>query len=88
MSIKSQWIGTEGAAFERVGLAFESLGYRRPRPDDSTDGAYASNIADQYRANLNQREALAIVRYGLMTSRDAINARWMSEREIVERYAE
>ncbi len=87
MSIKSQWIGAEGAAFERVGMAFSSLGYAAPRTDGS-DGAYASNIAAQYAADLSERDALAIIRYGLRNSRTAIESRWMSEREIISQYSE
>lgn len=88
MSIKSRWINR--AAMTRVTLAFESLGYHAPRTDDGSNGAgaYASNIAGQYCGSLSEREAMAIIRYGLAASRDAIAARWQSEREIVERYAE
>ena len=88
MSIKSQWIGTEGAAFERVSLAFTSLGYNAPRADGDSSGAYAINIAGQYHADLSEREALAIIRYGLRNSRAALSNRWMSEREIIGSYGE
>lgn len=88
MSIASQWIGKEGAAFERVGMGFESLGYRAPRPDDGGEGAYAMNIARQYEADLSQREALAIIRWALKSSRDAIRNRYLSKREIIGQYGD
>lgn len=88
MSIGSQWVGQEGAAFERVSMAFESLGYCAPRTDDGGDGAYALNIAAQYTTDLLRHEALAIVNYGLRNSREAIRNRYMSEREIIGRYGE
>lgn len=86
----NQWIGAEGAAFERVSLAFESLGYRAPRADDGTDGAgaYASNIANQYVADLSQDAALAICEWAVTHSRAAIRNRYLSEREIIGMYSE
>jgi len=88
MSIKSQWIGSEGAAFERVSMAFESLGYSAPRADEGSNGggAYAMNIVRQYAADLSDQDALAIVNYGLKNSRQVIQNRWMSKREIIGRY--
>jgi len=90
MSIASQWIGKEGAAFERVSMAFESLGYRAPRADEGSNGvgAYANNIADQYQADLSRNDALAIVRWALGSSRGAIQNRYLSEREIIGMYGE
>jgi hypothetical protein len=87
----SDWIGREGAAFERVCMAFESLGYRPPRGDDNvvgvaSTGAYAQNIASQYVADLGRDEALAICEYGFRNSREAITNRYLSEREIVGMY--
>lgn len=51
MIAKGSWIGAQGAAFERACLAFEALGYRRPAPDDGSNGkgAYVMNIIAQYR---------------------------------------
>lgn len=90
MSIRTQWIGPGGAAFERVGLAFEQLGYRKPHPDSgASSGAYASNIAQQYAADLSEREALAIVNYGLRSSRRALQHGYKPTlREIVGNYSE
>ena len=89
----SDWIGREGAAFERVCMAFESLGYRPPRGDDGVQGAastggYALNIAAQYAANLSQDEALAICEWGIRHSREAIRDRYLSQREIIGIYAQ
>jgi len=86
------WIGREGAAFERVCLAFDSLGYRAPRGDDGvvgavSTGAYAMNIAAQYEGDLYQHEALAICEYAIRHSREAIQNRHLNEREIVGIYA-
>lgn len=54
MSLKHRWIGREGAAIERVGMAFAALGYVRPRPDvDGGEGAYALNIAKQYAGDMS-----------------------------------
>jgi hypothetical protein len=86
MSIKSQWIGTKGAAFERVSKAFQSCGFSAPRPDESGTGAYGMNILNQYPGNY--AEASAIIRWALASSREQIANRWMSLGEIVGRYAE
>lgn len=89
-STASRWIGKEGAAFERVALAFEGLGFRAPRPDEGSGGAgaYALNIAAQYSADLSRREALAIINYALKNSREAIRNRWLSQREIIGQYGD
>lgn len=84
----SDWIGAEGAAFERVCMAFESLGYRKPAPDTPNGpGAYAQNIAAQYQADLSRQDALAVIEYGYRNSRDAIRNRFLSEREIIGMYS-
>jgi hypothetical protein len=74
MSLKSVWIGSEGGAFERVGLAFEALGYQAPRPDAGGSGTYGANIASQYRADMSERDALAVVRWGLRSSKAQLRA--------------
>lgn len=89
----SNWIGREGAAFERVCLAFDSLGYRMPRGDDgvqgaASTGAYASNIAAQYQADLSRDEALSICEWASRHSREAIKDRYLSEREIIGIYSD
>lgn len=63
---RSQWIGAEGRAFERVCLAFEALGYEPPKAEVS--GAYATNIVQQYKANLSESEALDVIAYALENS--------------------
>lgn len=88
----SDWIGTRGAAFERVCMAFDSLGYAQPRGDDGvrgteSTGGYAMNIAQQYAADLSRDAALAICEYGIRHSREAIQNRYLSEREIIGIYA-
>lgn len=89
MSSKQQWIGSEGAAFERVGMAFESLGYVAPRGDnESAEGGYAMNIARQYQSNLSERAALAIISYALNHSLIALRNRTMSERDDLAQYGE
>lgn len=86
---KSQWIGTRGAAFERVGMAFEALGFIRPRPDGGGEiGAYAANIAAQYRADLSEAEAMAVITYGLEHSREQLQYMPDSLEDIVRHYAE
>lgn len=87
----STWIGREGAAFERVCMAFDSLGYVLPRGDDgvqgaASTGAYAMNIAPQYAADLSSDEALAICEWAIRHSREAIRVRSLSQREIVGIY--
>ena len=87
----SDWVGREGAAFERVVMAFESLGYIPPRGDDgvagsASTGAYAQNIAAQYQADLSRDAALAIIAYGVRNSRDQIRNRYLSEPEIIGMY--
>lgn len=91
MITKSRWIGAEGAAFARVGLAFEQLGYRAPRADDGTNGVggYAMNIARQYAANMSERQALAVIAYALDSSRAELQSRTnVSLNEIEGRYGE
>lgn len=62
-----------GAAFERVELAFRALGYDAPAADaPGNAGAYASNIAAQYAADLTEDEALAVIDYGLSHDLDAL----------------
>lgn len=87
MSIKTRWVGSEGAAFERVGMAFQKFGYRAPKPD-SGGGAYVLNIAAQYVADLSESEALAIIKYALESSRERIQNDDLTEREIVGLYSE
>lgn len=70
----TQYIGAEGAAFERVGLAFEAVGYQRPRPESSGDGAYVNNIVRQYESDLTPRQVKAIIQYGLDYDRGALQA--------------
>lgn len=76
MVSKTQWVGHEGAAFERVGLAFEALGYRAPSADEGSQGAgaYAMNIIAQYRADLSEEEAEAIIAYGLRNARSTLES--------------
>ena len=89
MSIKSRWIGTEGAAFERVGLAFEQFGYTRPRADDGTNGAYAANIASRYASDMSEQADLAVIKYALGESAVTLRQKPIfTFREIVNRYAE
>lgn len=70
----TQFVGAKGAAFERVGLAFQALGYVAPQPDTASDGAYVLNIVSQYRASLTQAHVLAIIEYGL--KRTLEDLRW------------
>ena len=70
MSILTQYIGPEGAALERVGLAFEAVGYEAPTPDaPGADGAYCSNIMAQYTPHLTPYEVRAIIAFGLDNTR-------------------
>lgn len=71
---KTQWIGREGAAFERVGLAFEALGFRAPRVDNGGEGAYVLNIVSQYQADLSEEQTQAIIAYGLRNTRATLQA--------------
>lgn len=70
---KASYIGSEGAAFERVRLAFRIYGFRPPRPDTisggEANGAYVMNILNQYQ---DEQEAMAIVRYGLEHNRQSL----------------
>jgi hypothetical protein len=75
----TRWIGAEGAAFARVGLAFQALGFSAPQPDSSDGtGAYASNIINQYRADLSPSEVEAIINYGLRHARATL-AMWVKD---------
>jgi hypothetical protein len=61
---KSQWVGSEGRLFERVGLVFECLGYSKPTPDvQGGNGAYAMNIVSQYVAGFTEEEVLQVIDY-------------------------
>jgi hypothetical protein len=67
------WIGKEYANFERVCRAFELYGFDVPRPDtDGGSGAYAVNIANQYRASLTERQVYAIIDYALTYSLESL----------------
>lgn len=70
MIAKGSWIGAQGAAFERACLAFEALGYRRPAPDDGSNGkgAYVMNIIAQYRADMTEDQALAVIKWSALAS--------------------
>lgn len=72
MSLRSRWIGVEGAAFERVGLVFDALGFVKPMPDAGSDGAYAVNIARQYQSDMSESQALDIIAYALRSARDSL----------------
>lgn len=87
MSLKSRWIGTEGAAFERVSMAFEALGYLPPRPDTNADGAYAINIAEQYIADMSKSEAMAVINCGLSHPREYFADTKLSLRDVAASYA-
>lgn len=74
MSLDAKWTGVEGAAFERVSMVFESLGYQSPQPDSPNGtGAYVMSIVSQYQADLSKADVHAIIRYALTTSRAAIH---------------
>lgn len=60
---RNSYIGHTGSLWERVTLVFEGLGYQPPRPDTPDGGAYLTNIADQYRADLSEEEVIQIVEY-------------------------
>lgn len=65
---KTTWLDAD--QFYRIKLAFQLHGIRTPSPDvdhngQSLHGAYVSNIVNQYRASLTEKEVLAIIAYGL-----------------------
>lgn len=86
MSLRTRWLGTEGAAFERVCLAFEALGYRRPSKPEGSDGDYAANVSAQYIADMTENEALAVVKWALASSILAIKYTDLTEQEIFGMY--
>ena len=74
----NRWIGEEGRAFERVGLAFRAYGFEPPL-GDSIDGrhlhgAYAYNIVSEYQADLSQNETLAVIEFGLVHAIETLAA--------------
>lgn len=78
---KTLWIGSEGAAFERVSLAFQILGYTPPQPnrltsDSHADGAYVSNILQQYQGVCSKQKVLDVIAFGLAHERDRLRA-WL-----------
>lgn len=87
MSLNLLWIGKEGAAFERVGLAFQACGYLPPTPDTNADGAYAMNIAEQYRADMSRGQALAVINCGLSHPREYFIGTKLSLRDVAASYA-
>lgn len=71
MSIKTRYIGSEGAAFERLGMVFEAMGYRRPEPEfDGAGGNYVGNIIAQYQADFSEDEVLIIIDYARRSRAD------------------
>lgn len=74
----SAYIGSRGAAFQRVGLAFQLWGYVPPHvdvvsPDSESPGAYVSNIVSQYRNDLTPEQTLALIWYGLMHRKEQLS---------------
>lgn len=62
MSIRTQYIGSEGAAFERLGMVFEAMGYRKPSPEfEGARGNYVQNIINEYRSDLTEDEVLQAI---------------------------
>lgn len=62
MSIRTRYIGSEGAAFERLGMVFEAMGYRKPQAEfEGAGGNYVSNIVAQYQADFTEDEVLEII---------------------------
>lgn len=88
ISIRSHWIGAENESFQRVKLAFKALGYAAPQPDASGEGAYALHIAAQYQDQMSEREALAVILWGLRASRSRINKGTWSLSDVVDGYGE
>lgn len=83
----SRYISNQGAAFERVCMAFRQYGFAAPNPDTPGEGAYVSNILDQYPNN--RQEALALIRYGLEKTRAMLQDEpYWSLPDIVGRYAD
>lgn len=88
MSIRSHWLGAENGSFERVTRAFQALGYQSPRPDEGEEGAYGLHIAAQYKDQLSEHQALAVILWGLRASRNCVNIGVWSLSDIVSRYGE
>lgn len=74
MSIRTHYIGSEGAAFERLGMVFAAMGYREPAPEFAgARGNYVQNIIDQYRTDLTEDEVLQAIERA-RSSRDDLRA--------------
>jgi hypothetical protein len=88
MSIRSHWLGAQNGSFERVSLAFQALGYQSPRPDVGGEGAYGLHIAAQYKDQMSEHQALAVILWGLRASRNCVTTGAWSLSDVVTRYGE
>lgn len=74
MSIKTRYIGAEGAAWERLTMVFQAMGYREPTPEfEGAHGNYVHNVMGQYQADLSEDEVVEVIRFA-ERSRDDIRA--------------
>ncbi len=64
---RTQWIGSHGKAWQRVGLAFRIYGYLPPHAR-ATGGEYVANLVSEYAAHLSENQTLALIEYGLRHS--------------------
>ena len=81
---KTYFAGARGAEFTRVQAVFQAAGFQPPKPDvTGGEGAYVSNIVDQYRADLLEMEVLAFIAYGLTMSLATIQQQALGRRQIV-----
>jgi hypothetical protein len=72
MTFWATWIGDEGAAWERLCLVFDRMGYYPPRPfDESMDsGNYAAWIADEYGRHFTQEEVYNVILFARKSLRE------------------
>ena len=72
---RTTWIGSNGSEFGRVSQAFRNAGFDAPTADtDASNGVYVSNLIEQYRMSLTEREVRSIVCYGLANSLATLRA--------------
>lgn len=69
----SMWIGPEWARWKKVSIVFSALGFFPPKSDTiSGEGAFVSNIIQQYQADLSPYEVRGIIDFATRSNPDRI----------------
>lgn len=82
MSSQTRWIGSVGAAFERLTRVLTARGYRAPQPLwDGSDGNDATNIIQHYRADFDADEMEESINFARRYARERLHGLFTGLRE-------